>query len=86
MAVGRTGVLTGDRIKEGFFSLRNRHFMSQARRTRHFARSAKRVLHLFRAPRKMSRSPRLDHEAPVMQARFFYRKIYDRYAGQKKWP
>ena len=36
--------------------------MSQARRTRHFA---------FRASRKMPRSPRLDHKAPVMQAIFW---------------
>ena len=53
--------------------------MSQARRTRHFERSAKRVrsarrgeenvAHLFRASRKMPRSPRVAHNAPVMQAR-----------------
>ena len=36
--------------------------MSQARRTRHFAPHAS---------RKMSRSPRLDHKAPVMQAIFW---------------
>ena len=57
--------------------------MSQARRTRHFERSAKRVrsarrgeenvAHLFRASRKMPRSPRVDHNAPVMQARIVER-------------
>ena len=36
--------------------------MSQARPTRHFA---------FRASRKMPRSPRLTHKAPVMQAIFW---------------
>ena len=49
----------------------------QARRTRHFARSARReeenqeenASHLFRASRKIPRSPRLAHKAPVMQAR-----------------
>ena len=52
--------------------------MCQARRTRHFARGAKRVRsarrgeenasHSFRASRKMLRSPRAAHKAPVMQA------------------
>ena len=41
----------------------------------------------FRAPRKMSRSPRLAHKASgVMQVRFFNEKIYDSFAGQRKWP
>ena len=53
--------------------------MSETRRKRHFARSSKReerknyplppsrASHSFRASRKMSRSPRLAHKAPVMQ-------------------
>ena len=51
--------------------------MSHARRTRHFARSAKQVRsvllpssrasHSFRTSRKMPRSPRFAHKAPVMQ-------------------
>ena len=46
-----------------FLGLHNRRFMSfmsQARRTR--------TWHLFRASRKMPRSPRFAHKAPVMQA------------------
>ena len=52
--------------------------MSQAERTRYFARSARRLEEKnrvvknrsCRAPREISRSPRLAHKAPVMQAGF----------------
>ena len=61
--------------------LHDRRFMSQAGRTRYFARSARRgeekiFIFLFpsprscHAPREISRSPRLAHKAPVMQANF----------------
>ena len=55
-------------------SLHNRRFISQARQTRNFARSARLgeknffLLPSSRASRKMQRSRRLVHKAPVMQA------------------
>ena len=55
-------------------SLHNRRFISQARQTRNFARSARLgeknffLLPSSRASRKMPRSRRLVHKAPVMQA------------------
>ena len=75
-------VLAPDPAQKSFIlsysSLHNRRFRRQARRTQHFARSAKRVgsvllhssraSHSFRTSRKIPRSPRLAHKAPVMQA------------------
>ena len=51
--------------------------MSQAGRTRYFAPAfiflfpSSRASRSCRAPREISRSPRLAHKAPVMQAMFF---------------
>ena len=43
-------------------------YIRSAGRTRYFPRSATRALPSSRAPREISRSPRLAHKAPVMQA------------------
>ena len=43
-------------------------YIRSAGRTRYFARSATRALPSSRALREISRSPRLSHKAPVMQA------------------
>ena len=51
-------------------SLHDRRFMSQVGRTRGECDISRRARHerSCRAPREISRSPRLAHKAPVMQA------------------